>query len=129
MKGPVPLRRTARLIGPGLLIGSVPRPFWGQLAPLVPLDDNEVNVPLLPAGVIKNVPELYGDYVYLWTLPDGTQVIQYHGEFVLQLGDRRLRAQEAVAWMQKSVWGQPPSTTSRCFSREAARRWSTPPGR
>jgi lipopolysaccharide assembly outer membrane protein LptD (OstA) len=105
VKGPVPLRRIARLIGPGLLVGAaLCAPVFGQLAPLVPLDDSEVNVPLLPPGVIKNAPELYGDYVYVWGLEDGTQVIQYHGDFVLQLGDRRLKAQEAVVWMQKSVW-------------------------
>ena len=104
VKGPVPLRRIARLIGPGLLVTLLCAPVWAQLAPLVPLDDNEVNVPLLPPGVLKSTPELFGDYVYVWGLEDGTQVIQYHGDFVLQIGDRRLRAGEAVVWMQKSVW-------------------------
>lgn len=52
------------------------------------------------------MPELYGNYAYIWALDDTTQVIQYHGDFALHLGDRRLQAREAVLWMQRSTWQQ-----------------------
>ncbi|HSW46532.1 MAG TPA: LPS assembly protein LptD, partial [Phycisphaerae bacterium] len=76
----------------------------GQTGPLLPVDDPEAEVPLIPAGISRNTPELYGNYAYLWVLDDQTQVIQYHGDFALHLGDRRLRSQESVVWMQRCRW-------------------------
>ncbi len=84
--------------------GVVSPPVRGQTGPLLPLDDAEALTPLLPAGLSRNIPELYGDFAHVWALDAHTQVIQYHGDFSLHLGDRRLQSQEAVVWMQKSRW-------------------------
>lgn len=70
---------------------------------LVPLDDR-VASPLLPAGIGRDVIELSGQYVYIWTDTDGTQVIQYQGSFELLSGPRRLRSQNAVIWMKRHTW-------------------------
>ncbi len=75
-----------------------------QTGPLLPLNDPEAVVPIAPAGLSRNVPELYGNYAQIWELDSDTQVIQYYGDFALHLGDRRLKGQEAVVWMQKSRW-------------------------
>ncbi len=73
-------------------------------SPLVPLDDETVETPLLPAGISRQQPEFFGDYVYVWTAEDGVQVIQYHGGFDGHLGDRRLKSRDAVIWMEPSRW-------------------------
>ncbi|UCD30382.1 MAG: LPS assembly protein LptD [Planctomycetota bacterium] len=75
-----------------------------QQQSLVPLDDFEATVPLLPAGISRDAPELFGNYAHLWTFDNDTSVIQYYGDFAMHLGERRLRSQDAVIWMQKSVW-------------------------
>jgi hypothetical protein len=72
--------------------------------PLVPLDDPLADLPMLPGGVNRSVPEVFGNYAHVWSLEDGTQVLQYYGDFSLHLGDRSLRSQDAVVWMRKSVW-------------------------
>jgi len=79
-------------------------PALSQSPPLAPLDDPFTNVSMLPGGISRNVAELSGNYARVWELPDGTRVLQYHGDFTVQLGERRLRSQDAVVWMQKSVW-------------------------
>lgn len=75
-----------------------------QEAALVPLDDAEVETPLLPAGLSRTAPELFGRYAHLWTLGDGARVIQYYGEFAMHTGERRLQSQDAVIWMQPAEW-------------------------
>ena len=94
------------LITQGLLIGALCAPTAAQQLPLVPLDDLEATVPLLPAGISKEGAELFGNYAHIWALDNDTQVIQYYGDFALHLGERRLRSQDAVVWMQKCVWDQ-----------------------
>jgi hypothetical protein len=79
-------------------------PARAQTPTLVPLDDPLTNVPLLPGGVNRSIPEVFGNYAHVWSLPDGTQVMQYYGDFALHLGERSLRSQDAVLWMQKSTW-------------------------
>ncbi|NLX15334.1 MAG: LPS assembly protein LptD [Phycisphaerales bacterium] len=71
---------------------------------LVPLDDTEVETPILPAGISRHQPEFFGDYVYVWAADDGSQVIQYHGGFDAHIGTRRLRSQDAVIWMEPGRW-------------------------
>jgi hypothetical protein len=71
---------------------------------LVPLDDQAAAGTLLPPGVTRDMPELRGSYVYLWSLDDGTQVLQFYGDFSARLGPRSLQSQEAVIWMQKNQW-------------------------
>ena len=52
-------------------------PLPGQPRPLVPVDDLEAAGTLLPAGVNRAKPEIFADYVYLLSQPDGTQVLQF----------------------------------------------------
>jgi len=89
---------------PGITRSVCAQPAATEAPALVPLDDAEVAVPFLPAGITRSVPESFGNYVYCWALADGTQVIQYYGDFTLHLGDRRLKSQDAVIWMQKGSW-------------------------
>jgi hypothetical protein len=75
--------------------------------PLVPLGQNS-GEPLLPSGISRDTVELSGQYAYLWSQPDGTQVIQYQGNFELLNGARRMTAQGAVIWMSRATWqGRP----------------------
>jgi len=64
----------------------------------VPLAD-AVEEPLLPSGISDQAVELFGSLAYLWTEEDGTEVVHLVGEFELHVGQRRLRAGEAVLWM------------------------------
>ena len=82
-----------------LWVGALPAD--GQ--PLVPLSD-QVQEPLLPTGISRDSVELSGQYAYVWSEADGSQVIQFVGSFELLTGARRLRAQAAVVWMSRAVW-------------------------
>lgn len=79
-------------------------PAAAQMPELVPLGEPRPEEPLLPAGVSRNKPEVYGQYAQVWTLDDGTNVIQYYGDFSLHLGARRLTSRDAVVWMRKAAW-------------------------
>lgn len=68
---------------------------------LVPLGD-EVSEPLTPAGVSNADVEMFGEQVHLWRDADGSNVIHFVGDFELQLGKRRLNAQQAVIWMTQA---------------------------
>jgi len=99
------LRSIAPLLTSGLIIGIFCCAHTGaQNTSLVPLDDSEATAPLLPAGITRSIPEVFGAYAYLWMFEDGTQVVQYHGEFTLHLKDRRLQSQDAVLWMRQCKW-------------------------
>ncbi len=65
---------------------------------LVPLADN-VEEPLLPAGISAGDVEMFGELVYLWKAQNGENVVHFVGDFELQLGSRRLNADQAVIWM------------------------------
>ncbi len=78
-------------------------PVLAQIAPLVPLDDHDAEVPMA-AGITHSPPEIYGQYAQVWALEDGAHVMQYYGDFSLHLGARRLSSRDAVAWMQKTTW-------------------------
>ena len=55
---------------------------------LVPLDDAQAASPMLrrkSAGILQ----IFGDYAYVWTLDDSI-CHQYHGNFSLHFGDRRM---------------------------------------
>ncbi len=71
---------------------------------LVPLGD-EVGEPLTPAGVSHGDVEMFGELVHLWRDADGSNVIHFVGDFELQLGRRRLNAQQAVIWMTQAKEG------------------------
>jgi len=100
--------KTARLGLAAMLIVAGPLGFTRVLSQgLVPLDDSTGD-PLLPAGISRDTVEVSGQYAYLWSLPDGTQVIQYQGSFELRNGARRLTAEGAVVWMSRATWqGRP----------------------
>ena len=68
--------------------------------PPVPLGD-PVEKPLLPAGVSNADVEMFGDLAYLWTEADGSSAVYFVGDFELQMGQRRLSAREAVAWLTR----------------------------
>lgn len=74
---------------------------------LVPLGD-DVEHPLLPSTISRDVVELGGQFAWLWTKPDGVRVIQYRGSFQLVTGARRMTAEEAVVWVHRDMWeGKP----------------------
>ncbi|HPD31745.1 MAG TPA: hypothetical protein PLL20_17270 [Phycisphaerae bacterium] len=105
MERPDTLARTASLVGTVLLIWLVTAfPLHGQPRPLLPIDDAQAESTLLPAGIILAKPEIFAGYVYLRPEPDGTQVLQFHGDFSLHVGARELKSQEAVVWMQRCQW-------------------------
>lgn len=79
-------------------------PLLAQSLSLLPVDDPDATAPLLPAGVSRCAPALCGDYAHVWGESDGTQVVQFFGEFTLHLGDRRLQSQESVIWIQRARW-------------------------
>ena len=99
------MRTPARLIAGSLLI-ALAGLTAGQMPPLVPLADPGAEEAFLPGGVTRAKPELFGDYVHVWGLEDGTQVFQYYGDFALHLGSRRLKSRDAVVWMGKTVWNE-----------------------
>lgn len=92
------------LMGALLLAAWITAPVVPQVAPLVPLGERHPEEPLLPAGISRNQPEAYGQYAQIWTLEDGTHLIQYYGDFSLHLGARRLISRDAVIWMQRTAW-------------------------
>jgi len=75
----------------------------GQSQSLVPLDDSQPSETIGPSAIVRDQPHLFGRYTHIWPLDTLTQVIQYHGDFNLHLGDRRLSSQDAVIWMTKST--------------------------
>lgn len=68
-----------------------PVPLSGRAAD--PIDAPEIS---------ENNVELFGRLASVWALEDGTQVIQYTGDFTLQVGRRRLSSTEAVVWMKSA---------------------------
>ena len=71
--------------------------------PLAPITD-AVEEPLLPTGIMTDDVELFGSLVYLWRDDHGSDVIHFVGEFELHLGERRLKAREAVIWMTPQTY-------------------------
>jgi len=99
------LQKTTHLLVHGLLIAAAACALAADpLASLVPLDDTQPDDPLVPIGVSHQQPDCFGHFVYLWTLQDQTRVVQFHGDFSLHLGDRRLNSDDAVIWMQRTSW-------------------------
>ncbi len=66
--------------------------------PLVPLEEDILS-PLLPTGILPHDVTLDGRLAYLWRMADDTEVIHIIGDFQLTVGDRKLSADQAVAWM------------------------------
>ncbi|MFQ6048531.1 MAG: hypothetical protein ACE5K7_04130, partial [Phycisphaerae bacterium] len=61
-------------------------------------------LPEVPAGISDYDVELFGRFAYLWSLADGTSVVQYVGDFGLQMGPRRLSSRDAVVWIRRRKW-------------------------
>ena len=73
---------------------------------LVPLTD-DVDVPLLPSGITSSDVEMFGELVYLWEDGQDANIVHFVGDFELQVGHRRMNADEAVIWMvRKSYKGK-----------------------
>lgn len=64
----------------------------------VPLS-GRADAPIEAPEISESDVELFGRMAAVWALEDGTQVIQYTGDFTLQVGRRRLSSAEAVIWM------------------------------
>lgn len=93
-----------RILGSLLVLALISTPGLGQIAPLVPLGDAMADEAMLPAGISRSKPEMYGQYVHVWEVENGTHVIQYYGDFALSIGARRLASRDAVIWMRKTQW-------------------------
>lgn len=98
------MQRVLSLLLTGCLLLVLHAPVAAQQLPLAPVDEPDPTRPMLPAGVMKLRPEIFGNYTHLWEAQDGAQVILYYGDFTLQIGDRRLVSRDAVVWMQRSAW-------------------------
>lgn len=57
---------------------------------------------ILPTGISEEDVEMFGRFCYVWQEPSGTQVIQYEGEFALDMGQRRVRSGDAVVWISRA---------------------------
>jgi len=55
--------------------------------------------PLLPQAISEQNVDLRGRYARQWRQPDGTLVVMFTGGFRLDMGQRRLSANAAVAWI------------------------------
>ena len=71
---------------------------WARGPALAPLTD-PVEVPLLPTGILEDDVEMFGLMVYLWRDDAGADVVHFVGDFEMHVGQRRLKAREAVIWM------------------------------
>ena len=104
-KGREPLQRTEWLIVRApLVLLAVCATAQSQVPQPLPLEDEQESPALLPPGIIRAEPELFGKYAWIWALSQDTQVIQYDGFLGLHLGERRLEGQDAVIWMQRTAW-------------------------
>ena len=81
-----------------------PAPGLPAFAQDLPSLDERVNLPLSTSAISEFDVELFGKLAQLWRLPDGTEVIQYYGDFALHMGPRRLSSQDAVVWMRAAEY-------------------------
>ncbi len=58
----------------------------------------------LPSGISEQNVELFGRHCYIWQEPPDTQVIQYEGDFSLDMGQRHVSANDAVVWIQRAKY-------------------------
>lgn len=82
-------------------------PAMGQTLPGSPAGQPEEDA-LQAVGILDEDVELFGRLAYLWQLEDGTQVIQYLGDFSAHVGLRRLRSQNAVIWVHQRTYDNRP---------------------
>lgn len=71
----------------------------GALYPTAALSPQAGRQPLLPGAISSHDVEMRGQYVRQWREPDGTLVLLYTGGFRLDMGGRRLSANQAVVWI------------------------------
>ena len=80
---------------------------WARAQDLPSLDEQAAQ-PLSTPAISEFDVELFGKLAHLWRLADGTEVIQYYGDFTLHMGPRRLSSQDAVVWMRPAEYeGEP----------------------
>ncbi|UCG33571.1 MAG: LPS assembly protein LptD [Phycisphaerales bacterium] len=92
-----PARSLLMLSALGTAWSFVGQPAAGQDLP--PLDDRATQ-PLSTPAISEFDVELFGKLAHIWRLSDGTDVIQYYGDFTLHMGPRRMSSQDAVVWMR-----------------------------
>ena len=61
-------------------------------------------LPPVPVGISDYDVELFGRFAWRWRQPDGTNVVQYEGDFALHMGPRRLSSRDAVIWIWQEQW-------------------------
>lgn len=59
---------------------------------------------LLPSGISEEGVEIFGRYCYIWQEPPDAQVVQYEGDFSLDMGQRHVSANDAIVWIQRSKY-------------------------
>lgn len=92
----------AGLLAAPLLCGFLPSRCPAQVlsAPAAPT----AGPAILPSGISEEGVEIFGRYCYIWQSPPDTQIIQYEGDFSLDMGQRRVSANDAVIWIQRSKY-------------------------
>jgi hypothetical protein len=91
-----------------ILTGLIAATLAGGLYPsacqaqeLPPPAPPTVGQPILPTGISEENVEVFGRYCYIWQELPETQVIQYEGDFSMDMGQRHLSADDAVIWIQR----------------------------
>lgn len=59
---------------------------------------------LLPSGISEEPVEMFGRFCYVWQEPSDVQVVQYEGDFALDMGQRHVRSGDAVIWISRSKY-------------------------
>lgn len=60
---------------------------------------------MLPAAITEAQATVFGQWIYVWSDAQGSQVVQLIGGFRCDLGSSHLRARDAVMWLKPAVEG------------------------
>ncbi len=97
-----------------LLTSSATAQFLPQPAP--PAQSEAI----LPSGISEQDVDMFGRFCYVWQESSGTQVVQYEGQFALDMGQRRLRASDAVVWISRARYKDRVYASLQAFLRRDA---------
>lgn len=59
---------------------------------------------MLPTGISEDGVEMFGRFCYIWQEGSDTQIVQYEGQFSLDMGQRRVRSSDAVVWITRTTY-------------------------
>ncbi|MGE0479272.1 MAG: hypothetical protein AB7Q17_02250 [Phycisphaerae bacterium] len=93
------LNRARWLSPPGALWIAALALLVTQMVPTARAQFDADDRPLLPETISDSDIEMRGRYVRQWKKDDGVLVLIYNGGFQLDMGRRKLRANEAVIWI------------------------------